>query len=236
MKTSNDPRECPAYTLTESAAYARVPLATVEQWIRGRRARASIGRKSAAGLIRPASTKPCLLSFSNLVELFVLADIRRVHGVPLQRVRSALRYVETSLEIDRPLVRAKFKTDGLDLFMDHLVVGPSRAALVNVSAGGQLAVREALEARLERIEWDEKGLAARLFPFVRSISADQPRTIVMDPLRGYGRPVIATTGIRTSIVAERYRAGESAHALAQDYNVNIEQIEDAVRCEFTAAA
>jgi uncharacterized protein (DUF433 family) len=236
VKAAQDPRERPAYTLREAAGYARVPLATATGWVRGRRERSTIRRKATRPVIIPASKDPCLLSFINLVELFVLADLRKTHGVPLQRVRAALGYVERTLGIGKPLAHMRFKTDGLDLFVEHLVLEPSVAALVNASAGGQVTVREALEARLARVEWDRRGLAVRLFPLVRSDAAIQPRSIVLDPLRGFGRPVIAKTGIRASIVAERYRAGESARDLATDYGVEVEQIEDAVRCEISTAA
>jgi uncharacterized protein (DUF433 family) len=236
VKASTDPRERPAYTLREAAGYARVPLATANGWVRGRRERSTIRRRASRPVIVPASKQPCLLSFINLVELFVLADLRKTHGVPLQRVRPALGYVERTLGVARPLAHVRFKTDGLDLFVEHLVDAPTEAALVNASAGGQVTVREALAARLARVEWDREGLAVRLFPLVRSDSTVQPRSIVLDPLRGFGRPVIAKTGIRASIVAERYRAGESARDLASDYGVEVEQIEDAVRCEISAAA
>jgi uncharacterized protein (DUF433 family) len=236
VKPAVDPRERPAYTLREAAGYARVPLATATGWVRGRRERSTTRRRAARPVIVPATKQPTLLSFINLVELFVLADLRKTHGVPLQRVRPALAYVERILGIERPLAHARFKTDGLDLFVEQLVPEPSGAALVNASAGGQVTVREALEARLARVEWDRRGVAVRLFPLVRSDAAVQPRSIVLDPLRGFGRPVIAQTGIRASIVAERYRAGESARDLAADYGVEVEQIEDAVRCEIPTAA
>jgi uncharacterized protein (DUF433 family) len=237
VKAVIDPRDRPAYTLAEAAGYVRVRVPTAREWIRGRSARAAIGRRGAAAIIKPAATHPrCLLSFSNLVELFVLADLRKHHGLPLQRVRAALRYVEGQLGIERPLVRAEFKTDGVDLFVDHLAEDRATAALINASSDGQLGLREALEARLERVEWDAHKIARRLFPFVRSETGAQPRTIMIDPGMGFGRPVIATTGIRTSVVAERFRAGESAPDLARDYNVGVDQIEDAVRCEIPTAA
>lgn len=231
-----DTRELPAYTLPEAAGYARVAVATARYWLRGREPLDKIKRRAAAPIIRPAGTDPCLLSFINLVELFVLADLRRVHGVPMQRVRTALEFVEQRLGVQRPLVRAEFKTNGIDLFVEHLTDGSHDAALVNASADGQLGLRAALESRLQRVEWDAKRIAARLFPFVRADSPEQPRTIMIDPQMGFGRPVIAGTGIRTSIIAERFRAGESAQELARDYNVTLERIEDAVRCEFATAA
>jgi uncharacterized protein (DUF433 family) len=252
VKTQADPRERPAYTLAEAATYAGISTHTAGEWVRGRPERKPIGRRSAQPLIRPASRSPCLLSFTNLVELFVLADLRRVHGVPLQRVRTALRYVEKHLGIARPLVDARFKTDGLDMFVEHLAepdaapsvtkkprgavrrppaAAPVTGALVNASAGGQVAIRQALETRLSRVEFDDTGFAVRLFPLVRRDSVQQPHSIMMDPQRGFGRPVLAATGIRTSIVADRFFAGESYQDLADDYGVPLEQIEDAVRCE-----
>ncbi len=238
MKPTVDPRDRPAYTLAEASAYARVRVPTAREWVLGRRARASINRHGAAAVIKPAATGPCLLSFSNLVELFVLADLRRDHGVSLQRVRAALRYVKETLGVDRPLIHAKFKTDGVDLFVEHIVEHEQEqgAALVNASAHGQLGLREALEARLERVEWDAHKIAKRLFPFVRPEATGQPRTIMIDPRMGFGRPVIVDTGIRTNIIAERFRAGESPAELARDYNVDPSAIEDALRCEIPVAA
>jgi uncharacterized protein (DUF433 family) len=54
--------------------------------------------------------------------------------------------------------------------------------------------------------------------------------------RGFGQPIIAGTGIRARIVAERYRAGESIVDLAKDYGVELEKIEDAIRCKTREAA
>ena len=48
-------------------------------------------------LIKPASRRPLTLSFYNLVELFVLASMRRAHNVSMPRVRKALSHVEKQL-------------------------------------------------------------------------------------------------------------------------------------------
>jgi len=52
----------------------------------------------------------------------------------------------------------------------------------------------------------------------------------------FGRPIIAGTNIATSIIAERYKAGESMEELAKDYGCRREQVEEAVRCELALAA
>jgi uncharacterized protein (DUF433 family) len=54
---------------------------------------------------------------------------------------------------------------------------------------------------------------------------------VIDPFRGVGQPTIAGTGIRTSVVAGRRRAGESVRHLAEDYGLSVTEIRGAVQFE-----
>jgi uncharacterized protein (DUF433 family) len=217
-----DPRSVPVYTVAEAAALVRVPVSTLKTWIHGE-------RPSSRGLIILPPSRPRLLAFSHLVEAFVLGAIRRGHGVALQRVRKAMRYVQRELHVERPLIHAKFKTDGVDLFIEQW------GKLVNASKDGQIAMRGALETSLQRVDWDRDGLAVRIFPLVRSAAESQPRSIVIDPERGFGRPTLAGTGIRVEVVVERYRAGESPSDLAADYRVPAELIDDAIRCELREA-
>ena len=97
-------------------------------------------------------------------------------------------------------------------------------------------MKEMLAAHLRRVEHDATGLAARLYPFTRKREADEPKIIVINPWISFGRPTITGTGIATSIVAERYKAGESIDELAQDYGCERDYVEEAVRCELALAA
>ncbi|MBI4950723.1 MAG: DUF433 domain-containing protein [Myxococcales bacterium] len=215
------PEDLPAYALPRAAGILRLSPSTLRLWATG-------GDGSA--LFKAARRSPLSLSFSNLIEAFVLASMRRVHGVSMQRVRKALRYVGKELGYDRPLVHAGFQTDGVELFVVHA------GRLLAVSAEGQTVLREALDTSLTRIEW-QGDFAARLYPWVRGTpDPRQPKTVVVDPRLGFGQPVMAGTGIETRVVVSRYRAGESAAVLAEDYGVDIERIDDAIRCEVGEAA
>jgi len=105
---------------------------TVAQWVRGRVLR---GRR-IPGLVRLASARPPVLSFTNLVEVHVIDAIRQVHGLPLRKIRDALRYLERESEHPHPLVTEGFSTDNVDLFVERY------GQLVNASAGGQVAMRD----------------------------------------------------------------------------------------------
>ena len=56
-----------------------------------------------------------------------------------------------------------------------------------------------------------------------------------DPFISFGKAVITGTGVSTDIVAERFKAGESADELAHDYGCAREKIEEAIRCELNLA-
>ena len=222
----HDLRELPAYTISEAAHYLTVPAATVRYW--------SVGQGNYPPLIVVPKRSPTLLSFLNLTELHVLAAIRRGHIVAMPKVRKAIEYlVENVLDAPDqryPLISCKLETDGLDLFIEQY------GQLINVSQGGQMAMREVVSAALRRIKRDPQGLPIKLYPFTRTAMEDAPAIVVIDPAISAGRPVIAGTGLTTQVIAERCKAGESVSQLAEDYEREESEIEEALRCELKLAA
>lgn len=223
-----DPRHVPAYGIREAAHYLSLPPARLRAWVRGRSYSTADGRQFSDPLIQVPDPDEPLLSFTNLVEAHVLMAIRRHHGIPMQKVRPALLYIEEQLGVPHPLAHEELLTDGVDLFVERF------GQLVNVSRSGQLSIRELLDAHLRRIEHDRGGFAARLFPFSRGNALDVPRIVVVDPRISFGRPVIAGTSVRTEVIAARLKAGESIETLADDYRIEVPRIEEAIRYELAA--
>jgi len=224
-----DVRELSAYGVAEAAHYLLVPQATLRSWVAGMSYGSDGERRFFKPVIQPAATSPVALSFINLIEAHVLAAIRRKYRVDMRAVRRAIDYLKKESGSAHPLADHKFETNGVDLFVERY------GQLMSVSQGGQLAVRELLQAHLRRIEWDTKGMPLRLYPFTRIGDVDQPKNIVIDPFISFGRAVITGTGVSTDIVAERFKAGESADELAKDYECDREKIEEAIRCELSLA-
>lgn len=217
----HDPRELANYGLAEVARYLRVPVSTLRAWTLG------MGGSFKPILVLP-QRKPPLLSFFNVVEVHVLNAIRQ--RVPLAKIRPALGYVEKDLGVPRPLVNQVFQTDGLDLFVEHC------GELLNVSRQGQVAMREMLGEYLERIDFGQDGLAARLYPFTREhpvgeTAESDPKAVVFDPTISFGRLVIAGTGIATSTIADRFLAGDAIDELVRDFQLDRRAVEEAIRCE-----
>jgi uncharacterized protein (DUF433 family) len=227
---ATDIRNIPTYGFTEAAHYLRIPLSSIRFWVRGQQYATAQGQRRAASIVKLPSPNRPLLSFLNLAEIHVLDAIRREHEISLQKVRKALGYLEREFHSDRPLIQHAFETDGIDLFVS------TYGSLLNITAAGQLVMKDVLKAYLHRIEYDEHGLAARLYPFTRKRQLDEPNVIVIDPMLSFGRPVIRGTGISTAAVAERYKAGESIGDLARDYARSAGEIEDAIRCELYVRA
>jgi uncharacterized protein (DUF433 family) len=234
--SKTDPRNLASYSLGDAARYLQLPHATLRSWVIGRKYPTSKGDQFFRPLIEaPKSDNHLALSFMNLVEAHVLDAIRRTHGIALPKVRIAISFVMRKLGSNHPLAERSFETDGIDLFVHEY------GQLINVSRDGQLVMKGVLEAYLERIERDSNGIAVRFFPFTRNRPAGsevrrEPRTVVIDPSVSYGRPVLIGTGIPTSVLAERYKAGDSINELSSDYALPTNEIEEAIRCELQTEA
>jgi uncharacterized protein (DUF433 family) len=226
-----DPRNIPAYPVVDAARYLAIPSGTLQSWLRGRTYQTTQGAKHFNPLIQRPNTQLTQLSFTNLVEAHVLRVIRQVHEIRLDKVRIALDYIDQQLQIPHPLANIQFQTDGVDLFTESV------GRLINASQAGQLAMRETLQHLLQRVEWDENGIATKLYPLTSGLKTQPaenlPKNLVIDPRIAYGRPTLVGTGIPINILATRYKAGESIDDLAADYTCDRLQIEDAIRCELT---
>jgi uncharacterized protein (DUF433 family) len=229
-EAGQDPRELPAYSLTEAARYLRMPEATIRSWVMGRRYPTTAGHRFFRPVILLPDEGLPVLSFVNMVEAHVLEAIRRQESIPLHRVRSAVAFLERHYHSQHPLAEHQFETDGLDLFIQKA------GLLINLSQTGQLAMRDIVAAYLRRVERDVDGLPVRLYPFTRKREPEEPRAVVIDPFVSFGRPALAGTGIATAVLAERFKAGESVEELAKDYGRTALDIQEALRCELSLEA
>jgi uncharacterized protein (DUF433 family) len=229
MSTSSNPnlRDEPAYGLAEAARYVKLPPATLRSWVAGRAYPKGKSVATFQPLIKPARKQPLLLSFYNLIEAHVLRSLRTEHGVAIKALRKAIRYAERTLSIERLLLSKDLRTHAGEVFLEEY------GKLINLSASGQMAMRRLLEEHLKRVEWDRWQFPVRLYPYVSSEPTTQ-RPIAIDPSIAFGRPVVLRARVATEAIAERIDAGETVEALAADYDLNPEEIEEAVLYERAA--
>jgi len=200
-----------AYSCLQAAKYLGVSYSTLRGWT------------SPNGLITLPSSG--VLSFNNLAEAHILKAMRRTHELSLQRIRKALAELAQARKTAHPLLDESFETDGVDLCVRE------GSDVVNLSRKSQKEFREFVALYLQRIQRNEAGRVSRLYPFIIAEREDEPKTISISPTVSFGKPVLSGTGISTSVVAGRFSARDSLQELAEEYQVDIRILEDAIRWE-----
>ena len=199
--------------MAEVGRYARVQHTTLRSWIHSK----------SGNLLIPATTGAIApLSFINLVESHVLVALRRRYHVPMRQILRAVDWLKETYGVGHPLAEIDLETDGKEVFIrefDHPI---------SASRKGQLGIDAILSRYLKRIERDPENLPIRFYPLTYETT---PKLIVMDPAVAFGRPVIKGTRITTPMIFERYSGGESLKDIADDYGLDVSDIEEALRCE-----
>ena len=219
------------YRISEVAGYTRGNVSTLRTWVLGRISPIDQTRRYSA-VIKAANRRhqECL-SFVNLVEAHVLVALRRTHRVPMSKIRAAVAWLKKQTGKEYPLAELGVETDGLEVFVRHL------GEIVSASEQGQVHIREVVEKFLHRIERDRRGVPVMFYPFTyENFDSGCPKDVVIDPTVGFGRPIVKGTRISTSMIFERYTAGESLCDIASDYDLELRPVEEALRCEIEQKA
>lgn len=220
-----DPREIPSYSFREVAISVGVPTSTLRAWC--------VGQSNFRPLLvqpdRPSSATQAL-SFFNLIEASVIAELRREHKVPMSRVRAAFEFLYQHVRVEHPLVEAL-----LSVTPNHQVYIEHDGRRIDISAGGQWPLDQVIVNLLTRVNRGKNGIVT-FYPRVsparaRRISPAEYAPIVVDPEVCFGRPVLAGTAIPTDVIADRYLGGDSIRKMAEDYDLPEEQIAAALRFE-----
>jgi uncharacterized protein (DUF433 family) len=208
----------PLYSFAEADRIVRVSSGTSRRWLKGYGFWYN-GQRHEIPPVSSATEAKEAVTFVDLMEVATIGQLR-TKGFSFKRVRQINSYCRLYLGESRPLVTQKFKVGGQDIFLDI-----DFDVLVNVGReAGMMAWREVLAPFLEDVEY-ENDLARRWWPLGKE------RMVVVDPDYGFGLPVVEGTGVRTEIIAERYRAGDKTNEIAYDFDVTSEQINDALRWE-----
>jgi len=231
--------EVPLYTVTDAARIVDVPVSTLSTWAQGYTRRFP-DRPDVVGdpiitYVRPEGPRRPSIPFVGLTEATVLAAIRR-SGVPMQRIRPALRAIEARMGIDHALASRRLYTDGAELLYDYAESHPDsedgRAALhLVVVRSGQRVFTEIIQEYLRRIEYASDGYAELIH-----VPAYEHAEVVVDPKRAFGAPIFERGGARIDDVLHRFWAGESLDELAAEFGVPLSQLEDVLRVASRRAA
>lgn len=215
------PNDFPMYGIRDASRYLKIPSATVRSWFVG------TNRGAFLPVLNPAAVGPLKLSFNNLAEVYVLHSLRTEHDVKLSNVRDAIAEAERELGIERLLLRSNLKAHAGQILIEKF------GRYLTLGAAGQYALKEMLDAVLERFIWEDPDFPSMLFPYLPNARRSD-KVVALNPKRSFGAPYLASRGVTTAVIASRFDAGETIPSLAEDYKVEEAEISAAIVYEKAA--
>jgi uncharacterized protein (DUF433 family) len=215
------PNDFPMYGIRDASRYLKIPTATLRSWFAG------TNQGAFVRVLPPAAFGPLKLSFNNLAEAYVLHSLRTQHHVKLSKVRQAIAEAERELGIQRLLLRSDLKAHAGQILIEKF------GMYLMLGMAGQFAMKEMLDAVLDRFVWDDTNFPSILFPYLHDARRSE-KVIALNPKRSFGAPYLASRGVTTAVIVSRFDAGEPIPSLAKDYNVEETEISAAIVYEQAA--
>jgi uncharacterized protein (DUF433 family) len=211
------------YTVPEAALLTRISVGKVRRWLKGYdfRSGTSVRHSDAVwqGEIKPIENK-LALSFRDLLELrFVDAFIRA--GVSWKTMRRAHGRAQEELKTTHPFCSNRISTDGKNILMRQAKEDGDEALLNLVTQ--QREFKRIVQDFLKELEFSGDDIV--WWPLGKG------RQIIVDPRRNFGQPTVAKSGVPAITLARSVKANSSVDVVARWYEVQRDEVCDAVEFE-----
>jgi uncharacterized protein (DUF433 family) len=214
-----------AYTLPDAARLLGLPLARIRAWVRGTAEISAVRYLPAGPFSSRAEGRDRHVDFYTLIELFTLAELRRL-GVSMKTLKANRTELSERFSTSYPFALRGLLTDGRRLLREL-----GEQVLLELGSGGQSAFEAVVAPFCHRLDFDASTeLASRYFPLGRKIP------VVVSPAHAFGRPVIVGTNLPTETIASLVRGGESLDDIAVEYQLSRDEVDHAWRFEERRAA
>jgi uncharacterized protein (DUF433 family) len=215
------------YTVPEAARLTRISVGKIRRWLKGYDFRSGTSLRHSDAVwkseIKPLQNK-LSLSFRDLLELrFVDAFIRA--GVSWRTMRRAHTKAQEQLKTTHPFCSNRIATDGRNILLRQ-GEEDSDQALINL-ATDQKEFSRIVETFLKELEFSGDDIV--WWPLGRQ------RNIVLDPKRNFGQPTAARSGVPSLVLARSAKANKSQDEVVKWYEVQPEEVRDAVEFEQSLA-
>ena len=221
------------YPLHQAAKLVGEEPRTLRRWLQGysRKSNGESVRSEPlwATQLRDQDLPEEVIGFRDLLELRMVAAFVR-HGVDLKVIRATINFATEYFGNDYPLTNQQFRTDGKRIFLQAVEVATGEQKMVDVLQK-QFVFSDIITPSLySGIEYGDEG-AVRWFPVVNR------KTIVLDPARQFGTPIVATAGIPTDTIYASYQAeGGDKEMVARVFGISAHMVSAAVEFEQRLAA
>lgn len=169
------------------------------------------------------------IGFRDLVELrFVRTFVSC--GVPLNLIRRTIQELHERLGKEYPFTSTTFKTDGRRIFME-LLSETGDHSLVDVVKRQNVMAKIIGPSLREGVELNINDKATRWFPLQGS------KSVVFDPDRSFGQPILSEFGVPTVAIVEAIKAeGGDERRVARIYDIPLAAVRKAAKFESQVAA
>jgi uncharacterized protein (DUF433 family)/DNA-binding transcriptional MerR regulator len=208
-----------AYTLGEAGRLLNVPPSTIRHWLFGYSYSHHGPKTHQEALWNPQyglDQEEPLLGFRDLLEARIVRGLRS-HGLGMPTIRACLRLAREITDDDHPFSTRRFRTDGKRLFVE------SEGALIDLKLR-QHVIKRIIEPSFVDLDFDAEA-ASRWWLNPRK------KTIVLDPARSFGQPIVDSTGVSTARLLQAVDAEGSVDRVAQLYDLKPSVVRDALAFE-----
>jgi uncharacterized protein (DUF433 family) len=213
------------YAVPEAARLLKTPARNINRWLGGYSYDRDGQKHSVPPLWTPQIPRDdddhIELGFRDLIELrFVAAFIRA--GLGVRTIRSCLEFARACVQDERPFSTRRFQTDGRTIFLDSLRQSGDEEVLDLKKK--QYVFKQVIERNFKDLDI-ENDAVSRWRPF------HGKKSIVIDPTRSFGQPIVALYGVPTVVLADAVEAEGSIKVASKLYDVPATLVEDALKFE-----
>ncbi len=204
------------YTTADIAKILHVPYSKVHTWMviywDGK-----LGKELGRNYSWQAGNSKAV-SFHTLVEFYVMMLLSEA-GVKPKEVLKAHTVLSETYNTPFPFARKELlsgiKTDGKRIYLHF------EGTTIDLDGSGQLNL-DFIKTFFKNLDFDGNEIASRFWPMGRKSS------IVVDPERKFGHPIIDGHNIYPEVLNGMYKAGDAPEFIAALYDISPKAVKDAI--------
>jgi uncharacterized protein (DUF433 family) len=214
------------YTVPEASRLTGISSARLRRWLRGY----TLGADEACAVSEPVWRRQIPeidgtlgLGFLDLMEARFV-DAFCAASVPWRVIRLCAERAREITGADHPFSSRRFRTDGRSIFAE--VVDQAGEKQLLDGAKNQLAFGRVIGPSLYAgVEFSVDDVPARWWPIGRQ------ETVVLDPARSFGQPIVNDGGVPTAVLVDAVEAEGSVVKVALLFQVPRRSVRAALRFE-----
>ncbi|MFP4545123.1 MAG: DUF433 domain-containing protein [Candidatus Kapaibacterium sp.] len=208
------------YTIPEIADILRLPYKKVHTWL-NKYWNGKLGKEFSATYSWEVNGSKAV-NFLTLVEFYVfylLAESGVKTSKALHAHKELSRQFDTLFPFACKDILTSIRTDGCKVFIAH------DGNIMTLDGSRQFNL-EFVKIFFKKIDFDNSLLASRFYPMGKE------KSIIVDPERQFGHPVLGKTNIYPETIYNMYKGGEQVKFIAFAYEIDEKLVHDAIEyCE-----